>query len=67
MKTKLKTILIIIGLIIFYIGVALLESWVIAKLACFAFGLTYTTALFLRVAAIFIILNILFNVTRRQK
>ena len=56
MKDKLKTILIIMGLAIFCIGLALLESWIIAKLACFAFGLTYTTTLFLRVAAVFIFL-----------
>ena len=67
MKDKLKTILIIMGLVIFCIVLALLESWIIAKLACFAFGLTYTTALFLRVTAVVIILDILFNVARRPK
>lgn len=46
MNERLKTVLIIIGLIILYLGLALLEAWIITKLTCFALGLAYTTTLF---------------------
>ena len=65
MNERLKTVLIIIGLIILYLGLALLEAWIITKLTCFALGLAYTTTLFWRIAAVLIIINILRNIFRR--
>lgn len=65
MNERLKTVLMIIGLIILYLGLALLEAWIIAKLICFGLGLTYTTTLFWRIAAVLIIINILRNIFRR--
>lgn len=61
------SILVIVGCFLLAIALNALEAFVIAKLICFIFALTYTTILFLKIwAALIIIQTILGYVGRRN-
>lgn len=58
---KDKHILIIIGCFLLAIALNALEAFIIAKLVCFIFALTYTTTLFLKIWAGLVIIQLIFG------